>query len=67
MVAYALLCEIDSGQFGAGALEGLPWWVPRATIFVGILFGLLAYESYRLLQRVEWTDTHWDDRPPWAR
>ncbi len=67
VVAYCLFCEIDSGQFGANALAQLPWWVPRGSLYIGILFGFLAYESYRLLQRIEWTDTHWDDKVPWER
>ena len=67
MVAYALFCEIDTGQFGNRVTDDFPWWVPRGSVFMAILFGFLAYESYRLLQRVDWTDTHWDDRPPWAR
>jgi Zn-dependent protease len=67
LVAYSLLCAIDDGQFGAKLLNELPWWVPRLTVFSAILFGILAYESYRLLQRIEWTDTHWDDRLPWEK
>ena len=67
MVAYCLLCEIDTGQFGAGIVGQLPSWVPLGTLYIGILFGFLAYESYRLLQRIEWTDTHWDDKLPWER
>ncbi len=67
MVAYALLCEIDTGQFGAKFTAAWPAWVPLGSIFTAILFGCLAYESYRLLQRVEWTDTHWDNKAPWER
>jgi len=67
VVAYSLFCEIDTGQFGANQMAQLPAWVPRGTVYTAILFGVLAYESYRLLQRVEWTDTHWDDRLPWER
>jgi Zn-dependent protease len=67
VVAYSLFCEIDTGKFGTGVTEQFPWWVLRGTIFTAILFGFLAYESYRLLQRVEWTDTHWDDKLPWER
>jgi Zn-dependent protease len=67
VVAYSLLCEFDSGQFGAGLLAQLPWWTRIGSIFTAILFGFLAYESYRLLQRTEWADTHWDDRVPWER
>jgi stage IV sporulation protein FB len=67
LVGYALLCEIDTGQFGAGLTKDLPSWVPRGTIFTALLFGFLAYDSYRLLQRTEWTDTHWDDRTPFEK
>jgi Zn-dependent protease len=67
VVAYSILCAIDTGQFGAGITAQLPAWVPRGTVYIAILFGFLAYESYRLLQRIEWTDTHWDDKVPWER
>jgi stage IV sporulation protein FB len=68
LVAYALLCEIDTGRFGAGATKDWPDWIPRGTIFTAILFGFLAYVSYQLLQRIEWTDTHWEnDKLPWER
>ena len=67
MVAYSLLCAIDSGQFGAQITGQFPWWLPRGSIFTAILFGFLAYESYRLLQRITWTDTHWDDKLPWEK
>ena len=67
VVAYSLFCEIDTGKFGTGVTDQFPWWVPPGTMYTAILFGLLAYESYRLLQRVEWTDTHWDDKLPWER
>lgn len=67
IVAYSLFCAIDIGEFGAGVTLGFPWWVPRGSVYLAILFGFLAYESYRLLQRVEWTDTHWDDKLPWER
>ncbi len=67
MIVYAIFCEIDTGQFGAGLTNEWPAWVPLGTVFMAILFGFLAYESYRLLQRTEWSDTHWDDRLPWER
>jgi Zn-dependent protease len=67
VVAYSLLCVVDLGQFGSDLIKELPTWLPEGTIFPAILFGVLAYESYRLLRRVEWTDTHWDDRLPWER
>jgi Zn-dependent protease len=67
MMAYSIFCEIDTGKFGANLTAELPFWVLRGTIFTALLFGFLAYESYRLLQRTEWVDTHWDDRVPWER
>jgi Zn-dependent protease len=67
IVAYCLLCEIDTGQFGANVTAQFPSWVPLGSVYIGLLFGFLAYESYRLLQRIEWTDTHWDDKVPWER
>lgn len=67
IVAYSIFCAIDVGQLGAGITLDFPWWVPRGSVYLAILFGLLAYESYQLLQRVEWTDTHWDDRVPWEK
>jgi Zn-dependent protease len=67
IVGWSLFCEIDTGQLGTGVTRDLPWWVPRGSMYIAILFGLLAYESYQLLQRIEWTDTHWDDRLPWER
>jgi stage IV sporulation protein FB len=67
MVAYSLLCAIDTGQFGAQITAQLPWWIPPGSIFTAILFGFLAYESYRLLQQITWSDTHWDDKLPWEK
>jgi Zn-dependent protease len=68
LVAYALLCEMDRRGMGAGVTHELPWWFPRGGFFTAILFGMLAYSSYQLLQLPDWTEDHWDDnRPPWAR
>ncbi|MBN9122380.1 MAG: hypothetical protein J0I06_25105 [Planctomycetes bacterium] len=67
VVAYCLFCELDVRQFNAEIVGQFPSWVPLGSVYVGILFGFLAYESYRLLQRIEWTDTHWDDKAPWER
>lgn len=64
LVAYSLLCVLTAN---GPALAGLPWWLPRGTIFTAILFGLLAYTSYQLLQQLRWTDSYWDDRGPWER
>jgi Zn-dependent protease len=66
VMAYSILCEVDAGELGGRVLDELPWW-GRGTVYTALLFGFLAYESYLLLQRVEWADTHWDDRLPWER
>jgi stage IV sporulation protein FB len=67
VVGWSIFCAMDRSNMGAGVLAGLPWWVPQGTVYTAILFGILAYQSYQLLQRVEWTDTHWDDRLPWEK
>ncbi len=68
MVAYSIFCVLDDRGMGAGLVKELPWWIPPGSVYTAILFGLLAYESYQLLQRIEWTDTHWaDDRTSYDR
>lgn len=67
VLAWAIFCEIDRGRMGAGLMAELPWWLSMGSVYTAILFGVLAYQSYQLLQRVEWTDTHWDDRLPWEK
>lgn len=66
---YSLGCELELRQ-GGRWFDFLPWWFPRGSFWTAILFGMLAVQSYQLLQQVRWTDTHWDDggdRPPWRR
>jgi len=46
---YSLICELDS-RSRDGSLDFLPVWFPRGSIFTALLFGLLAYQSYQLLQ-----------------
>jgi stage IV sporulation protein FB len=66
VVAYSLVCELDVR--GGGLTKELPSWFPLGTFFTALLFGLLAYTSYQLLQQGDWTDSHWaDDRVPWER
>lgn len=68
--AYSIFCALEARGMGTGLLRELlreyPWF-PIGGIWTAILFGLLAYTSYQLLTRVEWTDTHWDDRSPYDR
>ncbi len=68
IASYSILCAIDTGEFGDRLLRELPGWLPAGSVYTAILFGCLAYVNYQLLQRIEWTDTHWvDDRVPWER
>jgi Zn-dependent protease len=67
MVAYSLICALDMRGAGIGLVKELPWWIPPGSAYTAILFGVLAYESYQLMKRIEWADTHWDDRVPWER
>ncbi len=67
LVAYSIFCVMDARGAGAGFTDQVPAWVPVGTVYTAILFGLLAWESYQLLGRTEWADTHWDNRAPWER
>ena len=68
VVAYSLVCAMDLRGGGPGLVKELPWWLPPGSFYTAILFGLLAYESYQLLQQRDWADEHWaDDRVPWEK
>lgn len=67
VVAYSLFCVMDGRGVGGGLTDQLPGWVPQGTFYTAILFGVLAYQSYQMLSRTAWEDTHWDDRLPWER
>jgi Zn-dependent protease len=68
IVAYSIFCAMDQRGMGAGFTAELPWWFPPGTVYTAILFGLLAYTSYQLLQEPDWTESHWtDDRTPYDR
>jgi stage IV sporulation protein FB len=56
---YSLACILDDKQ-GNELLERLPTWLPRGSLWSAILFGMLAAQSYQVLQRVKWTESHWD-------
>ncbi len=58
--AYSLACVVGRKQ-GAEWLANLPWWFPIGSLWTAILFGVLAYQSYQLLQRDRWTDSHWSE------
>ncbi|HEY1191690.1 MAG TPA: site-2 protease family protein [Gemmata sp.] len=67
LVAYSIFCEMDARGMGAGLTDQFPVWLPPGTVYTAILFGVLAYQSYQLLGRTSWEDTHWDDKAPWER
>ena len=56
---YSLACIAESPR-GGGWTTVLPWWFPRGSLWTAILFGMLAYQSYQILQQVRWTASHWD-------
>jgi Zn-dependent protease len=64
---YSLLCALDAR--GAGFLPPeIPLWA-RGSFYTAILFGLLAAQSYQILQQVG-PGTYYegpDDRVPWER
>lgn len=65
VAVYTLAWEAAPERM-ADWLGELPWWVPRGGPFTALLFGVLAYQSYQLIQRQRWTESHWDnDRRDW--
>jgi Zn-dependent protease len=58
--AYSLACMARLPQL-MDALEQLPWWFPVGSLWTLILFGVLAYQSYQMLQQLSWSDSHWDN------
>lgn len=65
---YGFACAIEARNGGGWLTANLPVWFPRGTLWTGILFAILAVQSYQLLQQRDWTEPHWDyndDRPPW--
>lgn len=68
MAVYGVACYID--QKDRALLDWLPAWVPRAGMWTAILFGMLAAQSYQLLQQLARPSYYFedaDDRPPWRR
>lgn len=65
---YSVACYIDRG---AGTLVGwLPVWFPRGGMWTAILFGMLAAQSYQILQQLARPSYYFEDtedRPPWRR
>jgi Zn-dependent protease len=60
MCFYSVACVISVNQ-GAAWIGALPWWIPLGSPWTAVLFGLLAYQSYQMLQQSRWMDSHWDN------
>lgn len=67
---YNFVCyfEIRSGHLVL--LAHKPWWLPVGSLWTGILFLVLAYQSYQLLQQLGrggYYHDEADDRLPWEK
>jgi Zn-dependent protease len=71
VAAYSLVCELERKSGNAVVTGVLPWWVPRGDVFTAILFGMLAAQSYMLLQQLRGGGGYYyegpDDRVPWEK
>jgi Zn-dependent protease len=56
---YSLACVIHNPQIDEWLSE-LPSWFLPGSLWTAILFGVLAAQSYQLLQNVRWNDSHWE-------
>ena len=56
---YSIACMMSERQ-GAEWLNALPWWIPRGSLWTAFLFGLLAVQSYQVLDRVKSYESNWD-------
>ena len=55
---YSLVCVVNKRQGGIEWIDQLPV-AYQGTLWTAIVFGLLAYYSFQVLQRVKWTHSHW--------
>ncbi|MBN9518483.1 hypothetical protein J0H58_08190 [bacterium] len=58
--AYSLACMLRLPAV-IDFLRQMPWWFPVGGLWTLALFGVLAYQSYQLLQQLNWTQSHWDN------
>jgi stage IV sporulation protein FB len=69
VAVYSLACELDA-RGGGELLKFIPWWA-RGSFFTAILFGMLAAQSYQLLQQLRGGGGYYyegpDDRVPWEK
>ncbi|QDU18879.1 site-2 protease family protein [Urbifossiella limnaea] len=59
VAVYSLLCLTAFAPLMA-VLADAPWWVPVGGLWTLVLFGVLAHQSYQLLQQLSWTESHWE-------
>lgn len=64
---YGVLSWFERERGGGPITDHLPWWVPRGSIFLAILFVMLAVQNYQLLQQLSRGIYYEgpDDRVPW--
>jgi Zn-dependent protease len=71
VVVYSGACAIERKSGGGPIIDVQPGWVPRGDIFTAILFGMLAAQSYQLLQQLRGSGGYYyegpDDRVPWEK
>jgi Zn-dependent protease len=69
IAVYSFVCEYETRTQQLQLLKELPWWFPRGGMYSGILFLILAVQSYQLLQQLGRGMYYEapDDRTPWER
>jgi Zn-dependent protease len=69
VTVYSLVCALDLRLNGAQLTGKIPWWV-HGSPYTALLFGLLAFNSYQLLQYYRGRGYYYegaDDRLPWEK
>jgi Zn-dependent protease len=65
---YSFVCYFEATSHKAVLLAHLPNWFPRGTLYTGLLFLVLAYQNYLLLQQIGRSSFYYeDDRLPWEK
>lgn len=69
VATYSVICVMESKSGHHTLLQHIPWWFPRGGMWTAILFGILAMQSYQLLQQIGrgYYYEAPDDRTPWER
>jgi Zn-dependent protease len=66
---YSFACALDD-NFGGHLAKVIPWWA-FGNVFTGILFAILAVQSYLILRQLGGSGGYYyegpDDRVPWER